>query len=153
MFGVKKKKKKLKKTKNVFCKKNSISIIKNGGSPIMEFLWRSMFAEKTTGLRQYWCNRISIHSFKISVTVSYPAKANSSSNKKRSRNIIRKTISEWFPKNKVRVIERHSKLPDLNQMEDFLQGLEIAVHEEMPSHLNDMERICRIEWSKITIEK
>lgn len=121
--------------------------------PFMEFLWRSMFPEKTSGLRQYWCDRISIHSFKISVTVSYLAKANSSSNKKNESKYYSKIISEWFRKNKVRVIERHSKLPDLNLIEDFLQGLDIIVHKETPSHLNDMGRICREEWSKITIEK
>ena len=42
-----------------------------------------------------------------------------------------------------------SQSPDLNQIEHLWRDLKIAVNRRSPSHLTELESICRIEWEKL----
>ena len=47
------------------------------------------------------------------------------------------------------VLEWPSQSPDLNPIEHLRRDLKMAVHQQSPSNLTELETICREKWQKI----
>ncbi|KAG2465277.1 TCB1 transposase, partial [Polypterus senegalus] len=60
-----------------------------------------------------------------------------------------KSTKAFMQRNKYNVLEWPSQSPDLNIIENLWCELKRAVHARKPSNLNELERICKEEWSKI----
>ncbi len=45
-----------------------------------------------------------------------------------------------------------SQSPDLNPIENLWRELKVRVAKRQPQNLNDLERICKVEWDKIPPE-
>ena len=60
-----------------------------------------------------------------------------------------KTTQEWLRDKALNVREWTSQSPDLNPTEHLWRDLKIAVQQQSPSNLTELERICREEWEKL----
>jgi transposase len=58
-------------------------------------------------------------------------------------------MQEWLRDKTQNVLEWPSQSPDLNPIEHLWRDLKIAVPRCSPSHLTELERICREEWEKL----
>uniref|UniRef100_A0A9J8AED2 Tc1-like transposase DDE domain-containing protein n=1 Tax=Cyprinus carpio carpio TaxID=630221 RepID=A0A9J8AED2_CYPCA len=61
-----------------------------------------------------------------------------------------KATQEWLRDNSVNVPEWPSHSPDLNPVEYLWRKLKMAVHQQSPFNLTELEKICKEEWQKIT---
>ena len=59
-----------------------------------------------------------------------------------------KATLEWFKGKQVNVLEWPSQSPDLNPIENLWYDLKIAVYQQNPSNLKELEQFCLEEWSK-----
>ena len=60
------------------------------------------------------------------------------------------TTQRWLRDNSVNVLEWPNQSPDLNLMEHLWRDLRMAVHQQCPSNLTELEMICREGWQKIS---
>uniref|UniRef100_A0AAZ3QFL1 Tc1-like transposase DDE domain-containing protein n=1 Tax=Oncorhynchus tshawytscha TaxID=74940 RepID=A0AAZ3QFL1_ONCTS len=59
-----------------------------------------------------------------------------------------KATLEWFKGKHLNVLEWPSQSPDLNPIENLWYDLKIAVHQQNPSNLKELEQFCLEEWAK-----
>ena len=50
-------------------------------------------------------------------------------------------------------MEWPSQSPDLNRIENLWCDLKIAVNQQNPSNLKELEQVCLEEWAKIPVAK
>ncbi len=60
-----------------------------------------------------------------------------------------KATKEWLKK---KHMKWPSQFPDLNPKENLWRELKVRVTKRQPQNLNDLERICKEEWDKISPE-
>jgi transposase len=58
-------------------------------------------------------------------------------------------MQEWLRDKPLNILEWPSQSPDLNPIEHLWRDLKIAVQRSSPSHLTEIERICREQWVKL----
>ena len=63
-----------------------------------------------------------------------------------------KSTKKWLEDKKVKVLPWPSQSPDLNIIENLWVDLKRAVHDRGPRNLQELERVCPEEWSKIKKE-
>ncbi len=63
-----------------------------------------------------------------------------------------KTTKEWLKKKHTKVLKWPSQSPDLHPIENLWRELQVRVDKRQPRNLNDLERICKEEWDKISPE-
>ncbi len=63
-----------------------------------------------------------------------------------------KATKEWLKKKHIKVLEWPSQSPDLNPIKNLWRELKVRVAKHQPRNLNDLERICKVEWDKIPPE-
>ncbi len=63
-----------------------------------------------------------------------------------------KTTKEWLKKKHIKVLKWPSQSPDLHPIENLWRELQVRVAKRQPRNLNDLERICKEEWDKISPE-
>ncbi len=63
-----------------------------------------------------------------------------------------KATKEWLKKKHIKVLEWPSQYTDLNPIENLWRELKVRVTRCQPRNLNDLERICKEEWDKISPE-
>ncbi len=63
-----------------------------------------------------------------------------------------KATKEWLKKKHINVLEWPSQSPDLHPIENLWRELKVRVAKCQPRNLNDLERICKEEWDKISPE-
>ena len=61
-----------------------------------------------------------------------------------------KETKEWLHKKHIKVMEWPSQSPDLNPIKNLWRELKLRVSKCKPQNLQDLEMICREEWTKIT---
>ena len=64
-----------------------------------------------------------------------------------------KATPEWFKGKHLNVLEWPSQSPDLNPIENLWYDLKIAVHQQNPSNLKELEQFCIEEWAKIPVAR
>ena len=64
---------------------------------------------------------------------------------------VAKSTQKWFSSHKLKVLPWPSQSPDLNPIENLWGELKRRVHERGPRTLDDLERLCKEEWSKIPL--
>ncbi len=63
-----------------------------------------------------------------------------------------KATKEWLKKKHIKVLEWPSQFPNFNPIENLWRELKVQVTKRQPRNLNDLERICKEEWDKISPE-
>jgi transposase len=58
-------------------------------------------------------------------------------------------MQEWFQDKSLNVLEWPSQSLELNPIKHLWRDLKIAVLQNSPSNLTELERICREEWEKL----
>ncbi|KAI4892133.1 hypothetical protein NFI96_002195 [Prochilodus magdalenae] len=61
-----------------------------------------------------------------------------------------KATKEWLRKKHIKVMEWPSQSPDLYPIENLWRELKVRVAKRQPLNLNDLEMICKEEWTKIS---
>ena len=64
-----------------------------------------------------------------------------------------KATLECFKRKQLNVLEWLSQSPDLNPIENLWYDLNIAVHQQNPSNLKELEQFCLEEWAKIPVAR
>ncbi len=59
-----------------------------------------------------------------------------------------KATKEWLKKKHIKVLEWPNQSPDLNPIENLWRKLKFRVAKYQPRNLNDLEKICKVEWDK-----
>ena len=59
-----------------------------------------------------------------------------------------KATLEWL-RNKKKILEWLSQIPDLNSIENLWHDFKIAVHQHCPHNLTELEQFCTEEWANI----
>ena len=62
-----------------------------------------------------------------------------------------KATQKWFKNDKVNVLERQSRSPDFNPLENLWLDLKRAVYARSPCNLTEPEQFCREDWGKIAV--
>ncbi|KAI4886608.1 hypothetical protein NFI96_000806 [Prochilodus magdalenae] len=60
-----------------------------------------------------------------------------------------KATQEWLRKKHIKVMKWPSQSPDLNPIENLWRELKVRVAKRQPQNLNDLEMICKEEWTTI----
>ncbi|KAI4888988.1 hypothetical protein NFI96_003207 [Prochilodus magdalenae] len=60
-----------------------------------------------------------------------------------------KATKEWLKKKHIKVMELPSQSPDLNPIQNLWRELKVRVAKRQPQNLNDLEMICKEEWTNI----
>ncbi len=63
-----------------------------------------------------------------------------------------KATKEWLKKKHIKVLEWPSQSPDPKPIENLWRELKVRAAKRQPRNLNDLERICKEEWDKISPE-
>ncbi len=63
-----------------------------------------------------------------------------------------KSTKEWLKKKHMKVLEWPRQFPDLNPQKKSVDGAKGSSYQTSTSNLNDLERICKEEWDKISPE-
>ncbi len=63
-----------------------------------------------------------------------------------------KATKELLKKKPIKVMEWPSQFPDLNPIENLWRELKLRVSKRQLRNLNDLERTCKEEWTKIPPE-
>ena len=64
-----------------------------------------------------------------------------------------KATLKWFKGKRLNVLELPSQSPDLNPIENLWYDLKIAVHQQNPSNLKELEQFCLEESAKIPVAR
>ncbi len=127
--------------------KNTIPTVKHGGGNIMlwgVFLLRGQ--DNCTASKRQWTGPCTARALK-------PARA-----LKMDRGWVfqhdndpkhtAKATKEWLKKKHIKVLEWPSQPPNLNPIDNLWRELKVWVAKHQPQNLNDLERICKEEWTK-----
>ena len=66
---------------------------------------------------------------------------------------IAKATLEWFKGKHLNVLKWSSQSPDLNPIENLWYDLKVAVHQQNPSNLKELEQFSLEEWAKIPLAR
>jgi hypothetical protein len=64
-----------------------------------------------------------------------------------------KATLKWFKGKHLNVLEWPSQIPDLDLIENLWYDLKIAIHQQNPSELKELEQFCLDEWAKIPVAR
>ena len=62
-----------------------------------------------------------------------------------------KSTQKWFTRHRIKLLHWSSQSPDLNPIENLWGELNRRVQKRGPRSLDDLERLCKEEWSKIPL--
>ena len=62
-----------------------------------------------------------------------------------------KSTQKWFTGHRIKLLPWPSQSPDLNPIENLWGELKRRVQKRGPRSLDDLERLCNEEWSKIPL--
>ena len=66
---------------------------------------------------------------------------------------LAKATLQWFDGKHLNVLEWPSQSQDLNPIENLWNDLYIAVHQQNPSNLKELEQFCLEEWATIPVSR
>jgi hypothetical protein len=64
-----------------------------------------------------------------------------------------KATLDWFKGKHLNVLEWPSQSPNLNPIENLWYDLKIAVDQQNPSNLKELEQFCLEEWARIPVAR
>lgn len=62
-----------------------------------------------------------------------------------------KSTQKWFTRHRIKLLPWPSQFPDLNPIENLWSELKRRVQRRGPRSLDDLEILCKEEWSKIPL--
>ena len=155
LFGNKHSKWVWRKTKDEYAKKHLMPNVKYRGGSVM--LW-ACFSSKGPG------NLVRVHGIMTALNYQDILNKNLMASARKLKmgrhwvfqqdndpKHVAKSTQKWFSSHKLKVLPWPSQSPDLNPIENLWGELKRRVHKRGPRTLDDLERLCKEEWSKIPL--
>ena len=150
LFGINSTRRVWRKINSEYNPKNTIPTVKHGGGNLM--LWEC-FSAKGTGQLHCIEGRMNVAMYQEILDDNLKGHwkwvVDGSSNMTMTQNIRPRQQRSGSKKKQIKVLEWPSQSPDLNPIENLWRELKLRVAKRQPRNLNNLERICKKEWTKI----